>query len=135
MFWHLCLPGDRSPYEYCHETKLVRIAIDHLHDDYRSELNRLLTQVSLRKEMQELRNLHKRTVRGDDDDDDGVDVDNSIIAAGPKVDKFDDAHDRAFSSEWLPSFKELSSCLVDAWSDRERRNITSTTAKGGLPRQ
>ena len=80
-----------------------------------------------------MRNLHTRTARGDDDDEDEVDVDNSIITAGPKVDKFDDADDRAFSSEWLPSFKELSSCFVDAWSDRERKKKHHfNSSKGGV---
>ena len=53
LFWNMCAPDKRADYPYCQEVKLVRIVLQHVdfNDDYKECVARLLTSISLKKEI------------------------------------------------------------------------------------
>ena len=134
-FFNLCLPSDRPTYEYCHEKKLVRIIIDHLPEEYKPDISRLLTIVSLRREMQAVKNL-ATTENGWVWSDSLWDWEwkGEGQSTTPKPAHMDDVQDRAFSDEWLPTYKQLQTCLIDAYVDKmKRKKKAFKNAKGGAP--
>ena len=48
-FWKMCEPAKRQKYVFCQETKLVRIVLEHINDDYKPCVERLLDYVKVTK--------------------------------------------------------------------------------------
>jgi hypothetical protein len=48
-FWKMCEPAKRKQYVFCQETKLVRIVMEHINDDYKPCVERLLDYVKVSK--------------------------------------------------------------------------------------
>ena len=139
-FWNICAPQDRATYDYCQERKLVRIIIDHLPEEYEADLSRLLTQVSLRKEITSIRKVH--STKGADgwewnqEEMEWEWIDESVDAPAVKPDKpslADDFQDRTFSDEWLPTFAQLSACLTTSYVKRAKAKKVRFSHGSGVP--
>ena len=48
-FWKMCEPAKRKKYVFCQEAKLVRIVLEHINDDYKTCVDRLLDYVKVKK--------------------------------------------------------------------------------------
>ena len=112
LFWKMCAPEKRAEYPYCQEAKLVRIVLQHVdyNDDYKECVARLLTSISLKKEI---------NAEWNDADAGGVDVDADLLSTA----------DRSFNNEWLPTWKRLRSVLQDEYVSLEKNK--SANDKGG----
>jgi len=93
-FWKMCLPSKRSTYVFCQESKLVRIVLEHINDDYKGCIDRLLDYVKLQKLIEVASKAKKK-----------------LSSTQPRLSSLD----RSFNNDWLPSWKELQSNLIDEY--------------------
>ena len=91
-FWKMCEPAKRKQYVFCQETKLVRIVLEHINDDYKPCVERLLDYVKVTK---------------------------LVKASGSKKTKLAPSSssdlDRSFNDDWLPSWQNLQQSLTDEY--------------------
>ena len=91
-FWKMCEPAKRKQYVFCQETKLVRIVLEHINDDYKPCVERLLDYVKVTK---------------------------LVKASGSKKAKLAPSStsdlDRSFNDDWLPSWQNLQQSLTDEY--------------------
>jgi hypothetical protein len=85
-FWKMCEPSKRKSYIFCQESKLVRIVLEHINEDYKACINRLLDYVKVQKlvEKASQKKISKKSVP-------------STITQ----------LDRSFNDDWLPSWKDM----------------------------
>ena len=95
-FWKMCDPAKRKKYVFCQEPKLVRIVLEHVNEDYRTCVDRLLDYVKVQK-------LVSKTAKKSASPTAAVDADLST------------ALDRSFNDDWLPSWASLQACLIDEY--------------------
>jgi len=93
-FWKMCEPAKRKKYVFCQETKLVRIVLEHINDDYKTCVDRLLDYVKVKK-------LVDASSKGKASSS-FTDLPNSL--------------DRSFNDDWLPSWANLQACLIEEYS-------------------
>ena len=88
----MCEPAKRKQYVFCQETKLVRIVLEHINDDYKPCVERLLDYVKVTK---------------------------LVKASGSKKTKLAPSSssdlDRSFNDDWLPSWQNLQQSLTDEY--------------------
>ena len=89
----MCEPDKRKEYTFCKETKLVRIVLDTINDEYSACITRLLEYVKVRK----------------------------LVMLGNKageteVSAYPASHDRSFNDDWLPSWALLQEYLLEEHS-------------------
>ena len=95
-FWKMCEKSKRTNYVFCQETKLVRIVLEHVNEDYKSCIDRLLDYVKVKKLID----------------------DSSKIGPAPLKSSVPDLPsqlDRSFNDDWLPSWKNLQACLIEEY--------------------
>jgi hypothetical protein len=92
-FWKMCEPAKRKKYVFCQETKLVRIVLEHINDDYKTCVDRLLDYVKVKK-------LVDASSKGKASSS-FTDLPNSL--------------DRSFNDDWLPSWTNLQACLIEEY--------------------
>ena len=81
-FWKMCAPSKRSTYVFCQESKLVRIVLEHINDDYKACIDRLLDYVKVQKLVEEASKAKKK-----------------LKPTHPRLSSLD----RSFNNDWLPS--------------------------------
>ncbi len=93
-FWKMCDPSKRKSYIFFQESKLVRIVLEHINEDYKACINRLLDYVKVQKlvEKASQKKVSKKSVP-------------STITQ----------LDRSFNDDWLPSWKDLQASLIDEY--------------------
>ncbi len=87
------MKSQRTNYVFCQETKLVRIVLEHVNEDYKSCIDRLLDYVKVKKLL-------------DDSSKQGP------TPLKPSVPDLPSQLDRSFNDDWLPSWKNLQACLI-----------------------
>ena len=111
LFWKMCAPEKRANYPYCHEVKLVRIVLEYVdyNDDYKECIARLLTSISLKKEINaEWEGFHR-------------DADMAGVA------------ERSFNDDWLPTWKQLRSVLEIEYVKLEKGKTNNGDKSGKIP--
>ena len=91
-FWKMCKPSKRSTYVFCQESKLVRIVLEHINDDYKACIDRLLDYVKVQKLIEKAGKAKKNITN-------------------PRLSSLD----RSFNNDWLPTWKDLQSNLIDEY--------------------
>ena len=91
-FWKMCEASKRKSYVFCQETKLVRIVLEHINDDYKVCVDRLLDYVKVRQ-LVEASSKKKKV----------------------KLPNLPSQLDRSFNDDWLPSWKDLQACLIEEY--------------------
>jgi hypothetical protein len=88
----MCKPSKRSTYVFCQESKLVRIVLEHINDDYKACIDRLLDYVKVQKLIEKASKAKKKLTN-------------------PRLSSLD----RSFNNDWLPTWKDLQSNLIDEY--------------------
>jgi hypothetical protein len=99
-FWKMCEPSKRNKYVFCQESKLVRIVLEHVNDDYKACIDRLMDYVKVEK-LVEKATLKKSSKSSSS---------SSAIGSAP-ISQLD----RSFYDDWFPSWKNLQTALTDEY--------------------
>ena len=108
-FWKMCEPAKRLKYVFCQEPKLVRIVLEHINDDYKACVDRLLDYVKVKKLI------------------------DATKTKGPKKEvDLPSTLDRSFNDDWLPSWANLQACLIEEYRNfmKEGKFPSGKSAKG-----
>jgi hypothetical protein len=95
-FWKMCEKSKRTNYVFCQETKLVRIVLEHVNEDYKSCIDRLLDYVKVKKLINDSSKQGPAPLKPSDPD-------------------LPSQLDRSFNDDWLPSWKNLQACLIEEY--------------------
>jgi hypothetical protein len=63
-FWKMCVPSKRATYTFCSTAKLVRIVLEHINDDYKACVERLLDYVKVQKLIDQAKNAKSTSSPG-----------------------------------------------------------------------
>ena len=125
-FFNMCKPEKRKTYVFCWESKLVRIVLDHVNSDYKGCVARLLDKVQLQKQIKKVQEDSRAAADGGSEDGGAAGATRNV---NEEVTDLADALDRSFNNDWLPSWSQLRSALVDEYVTLEK-DRKSGNAKG-----
>jgi len=132
-FFNMCKPSKRATYAFCWESKLVRIVLDHVNSDYKGCVARLLDKVQMQKQIKQVHKQVSAQNRADGSTDGSDDV--SVVNDVEDTAETDlaDAHDRSFNDDWLPTWAQLKSALIDEYGVLLKEKKSGNTHSAKLP--